>query len=78
MPSVITDIYVPNSGRGSTTMQIAVELHGCDPRQLSHDEQISSLEKAANYGREEFVDTVIALLPLDLRAAACRTWDHLN
>lgn len=60
------------------TMQIAYELHGCDPRQMSHDEQVAVLEKAANFGREEFVDTVIALLPLQLRAAACRGWDHLN
>lgn len=78
MQSVIPDISVPNSRRGSTTIQIAVELHGHDPRQLSHDEQIIALEKAANYGSEEFVDTLIALLPLDLRAVACRAWDRLN
>lgn len=59
-------------------MQIAYDLHGCDPRQLSHADQIAALDMAAGYGREEFVDTAIALLPLQLRAAACRSWDHLN
>lgn len=63
---------------GFVTMQIAYDLHGCDPRQLSHADQIAALDMAAGYGREEFVDTAIALLPLQLRAAACRSWDHLN
>lgn len=81
MPSVVSSTQVTStadSDRGSATIQIAYELHGCDPRQLSHDDQIIALDKAANYGREEFVDTVIALLSLDLRAPACRAWDHLN
>lgn len=59
-------------------MQIAYDLHGCDPRQMSHDDQVTALKKAANFGSEEFVDTIIALLPLQLRTAACRSWDHLN
>jgi len=59
-------------------MQIACDLHGCDPRQILHNDQVIALGKAANFGCEEFVDTVIALLPLQLRTAACCGWDHLN
>lgn len=75
MPPSNQTILAANSERGSPTMEIACELHGCDPRQLSPEKQIIAIEKAASYGGEELVDTLIALLPLHLRATACRNWD---
>jgi hypothetical protein len=61
----------------TTTMRIAYGLHGCDPRLLPRDDQIAALASAARYGQEEFVVTLVSLLPSDLRLPASRIWDQL-
>lgn len=60
-------------------IQIAREWHGKDPYAMSLGEQRKALKMLSVSGRrEEFVSTVIALLPLELRTVAATGWDELN
>jgi hypothetical protein len=60
-------------------IQIAREFHGEDPFLKSLNDQIQAIKMLSVPGRkEEFVSTLIALLPLELRTVAAKGWDKLN
>lgn len=60
-------------------IQIAREFHGKDPYFMHCKEQRQTLKILSMSGRkEEFISTLIALLPLELRTVAAKGWDRLN
>ena len=61
----------------SIAIQIATEIHGCDPATLDQGMQAQALKNAERYSKEEYVSTLIALLPSELRRTACSGWDRL-
>lgn len=58
-------------------IQIATEIHGCDPAELDIKWQAQALRNAEQFGKEEYVSTLIALLPDELCEVAAEGWDRL-
>lgn len=79
MSSIINvEVATANRNTEHVAIQIALGIHKADPQDMPLDLQLRAIDAAANYGDEEFIDTIIALLPLELRDAACQAWDRLN
>ncbi len=54
----------------SVAVQIAIELHGRDPACMNVQDQVMALTRSAKAGAEQFIDTLVCLLPSPLRELA--------
>jgi len=61
--------------QNTVAAQIAAETHGCDVSTLDPGMQAQAVINAAKLGREQFIDTLICLLPEHLRMVASQQVD---
>lgn len=64
----------------SIAIRIARETNfGYDPHNLTLEGRLNALKNLSRrQWKEEYVSTLIALLPLDLREAAAQGWDRIQ